>query len=96
MQWARKAGGPKKNWVMHTAGVLGSVSRTDLLVLYHDTPNGRKEKITQGFRSQIDDADVQAGNVKDIAESVMVVCRSFSLPTPVSDKIGRVQLFSIT
>lgn len=79
MQWSRK-NGPQKNWIMHTADVLGSASRTDLLVLYHDTPNGRKQKITQGYNTRIKKKLVPA-DVKEVAESVMVVRQSLSLFT---------------
>lgn len=57
---------------MHTADVLGSSSNLDLLVLYHDIPNGRKQKITQGYKTTIK-SKLTAADVSNVAESVMVV-----------------------
>ncbi|KAL4962433.1 glycosyl hydrolases family 18-domain-containing protein [Aspergillus stella-maris] len=42
-----------KNFVQHTADVMGSKDNPDLLVLYHTTPNGVKDRVLEGKYSSI-------------------------------------------
>ncbi|KAL4783534.1 hypothetical protein BJX76DRAFT_368377 [Aspergillus varians] len=72
LQWSRN-NGPKKNWVQHTADKLGSTANPDLLVLYHDKPNGVKKVITEGSQSDIS----KAANLKAAADMVMMVATTF-------------------
>ena len=42
-----------KNFVQHTADVMGSKDNPDLLVLYHTTPNGIKDRVLEGKYSGV-------------------------------------------
>ncbi|KAI9370921.1 hypothetical protein BJX61DRAFT_548662 [Aspergillus egyptiacus] len=75
MQWSRN-NGAKKNWVQHTADVVGSVDRKDLLVLYHVKPNGRKEVITLGKAGAIPKKPL-ASDAKKLADSIMMTATVF-------------------
>lgn len=55
--------------MQHTADKLGSSANTDLLVLYHDKPNGVKKVITEGSRSDIS----KATRLEEAADIVMMV-----------------------
>jgi hypothetical protein len=81
MTWSRN-NGPKKNWVEHTADVLGSASNTDLLVLYHDSPNGVKKVITEGNQP---DLDINLAE-KGLADKIMMSATVFDYIRTLSDK----------
>ncbi|KAJ6013126.1 hypothetical protein N7499_012267 [Penicillium canescens] len=81
MTWSRN-NGPKKNWVQHTADVLGSASNTDLLVLYHDLPNGVKKVITEGNQP---DLDINLAE-KGLADKIMMSATVFDYIRTLSDK----------
>ncbi|KAJ6009019.1 hypothetical protein N7522_004035 [Penicillium canescens] len=81
MTWSRN-NGPKKNWVQHTADVLGGASNTDLLVLYHDSPNGVKKVITEGNQP---DLDINLAE-KGLADKIMMSATVFDYIRTLSDK----------
>lgn len=78
MQFER--GKVTKNWVMHTADVLGSNSNQDLLVLYHYKPNGQKQVITDGRDKPIDFDPDTADEAKTYADVIMMVRLFLSFP----------------
>ncbi|KAJ5391856.1 hypothetical protein N7509_007346 [Penicillium cosmopolitanum] len=74
MTWSRN-NGPKMNWVQHTAEFLGNGQSLDLLVMYHEKPNGVKEVITEGRKSSLPKDDPSNGYIvepKEIADKVMM------------------------
>ncbi|KAJ5326544.1 hypothetical protein MYU51_014673 [Penicillium brevicompactum] len=81
MTWSRN-NGPKKNWVQHTADFLGSAANTDLLVLYHDSPNGVKKVITEGNQPELDISLQEKG----LADKVMMSATVFDYIRTLSDK----------
>jgi hypothetical protein len=79
MTWSRN-NGPNKNWVQHTADFLGSGANLDLLVLYHKTPNGVKQVITEGKKSSL------PSSAKGVADGVMMSATVFDYLRDLSDK----------
>ncbi|KAL3476933.1 glycosyl hydrolases family 18-domain-containing protein [Aspergillus californicus] len=79
IQWSRN-NGPKKNWVQHTADVLGSSSNLDLLVMYHRDPNGVKKVVTEGHHSAI------VNDGKELMRKVLTVATVFDYLETVRDK----------
>ncbi|KAL2869898.1 glycosyl hydrolases family 18-domain-containing protein [Aspergillus lucknowensis] len=82
MQWSRSNGASKKNWVMHTADVLGSNLNPDLLVLYHDKPNGVKKTITEGHLTRLPSNP----KTKDLAEMIMMSATVFDYLQTLKEK----------
>lgn len=83
----------------HTADKLGSNANTDLLVLYHDKPNGVKKVITEGKKSDLE----TVSDIEGLADMVMMVSfpcltcvRAIILSSYVSDWTARLPPRSTT
>lgn len=88
MTWSRN-NGPKMNWVQHTAEFLGNSQSLDLLVMYHEKPNGVKEVITEGRKSSLPKDDPSNGYIvepKEIADKVMMTATVWNYLQEFSDK----------
>lgn len=81
MAWKQNGKGPDINWIQQTANVLGSNDKDDLLVMYHDKPNGVKKVITEGHKPGYGTA-----NEKGTADAIMMVCLfTFTISSQIQD-----------
>ncbi|KAJ5932643.1 hypothetical protein N7516_007132 [Penicillium verrucosum] len=82
-------GGKKARGVQHTAEFLGNGQSLDLLVMYHEKPNGVKEVITEGRKSSLPKDDPSNGYIvepKEIADKVMMTATVWNYLQEFSDK----------
>ncbi|PLN83775.1 glycosyl hydrolases family 18-domain-containing protein [Aspergillus taichungensis] len=72
LAWKQNGKGSNINWIQQTANVLGSNDNDDLLVMYHDKPNGVKKVITEGHKPGYGTA-----NEKGTADAIMMSATVF-------------------